>query len=213
VRTPEPIVVPAAVVASLRDEPLAPTEISAAEDVSLPPPAAVDPPTPAQQEKAAREVLTDDLAEMIHGMLSTTQFATRALKPVRHAATAAEPVEEVALTDLAEELSAALPHPVAVRARLGRLERLVAFASVGMMIVVGYFAISLWWGDGGIPAKQHAVAEVAAPRAEGWRERARDITRDPGSIAVATEVPKTRITAPQGGPAGPAPPSAPRAGQ
>ncbi|HKF70452.1 MAG TPA: hypothetical protein VKB68_01780 [Stellaceae bacterium] len=213
VHAPEPIIVPEAVVASLRDEPVAPIEISVVEDVSLPPPAAADAPTPAQQEKATREALTDDLAEMIHGVLSTTQFATKALKPVRHSATAAEPVEEVALTDLAEELSAALPHPVAVRARLGTLERLVAFASVGMLIVAGYFAISLWRSGGGVSATQPAVAARAAPRAEGWGERARDIARDLGSISVATEVPKTQIAAPQAGPAGPAPPSAPQAGR
>jgi hypothetical protein len=140
-----------------------------------------------QQEKVARETLSRDLADVIHDVLSTTQFATKALKPKRYAD--AEPLDSPELPELAEELSASLPKPVAIKSRLGRMERLVAFASVGMLLVVAYFGVSLWRGDT-TAAKQAAVLAVTAPHSEIWRESDHDVTRGLGSIAAVTEAPK-----------------------
>jgi hypothetical protein len=166
---------------------------------AAPLPVAADPlPTPAQQEKAARQALTDDLAEMIHNVLSTTQFATKALKPKRYDEVP-QPVDQPELSELAEELSASLPHPVVIQSRFSRTERVLGFASIGMMIAVGCFGFSLWRDRGVVPAQAPAVA-VAAPPSNNWGERARDMTRDFGALATVTEVPKTPSVGPEAGP-------------
>jgi hypothetical protein len=142
----------------------------------------------AEQEKADREALTHDLAGVIHSVLTTTQFATKAMKPVRYSEP--EHAEAVETFDFAEDLAATLPHPVAIRPRSGRLERVIVLASLAMMAMVGYFAFSLWHGEPNAPAKAHAVAAVS-PLSEDWGERSRDMARDLGGIAAATEVSKT----------------------
>ena len=55
----------------------------------------------------------------------------------------------------------ALPHPVAIRSRLGRMERALALLSLGMMILVGYFALSLWRDDGMVAAQAPVAAPIA----------------------------------------------------
>src|SRR5262249_52275230 len=106
---------------------------------------AAAPPKFAQQEHAARQALTNDLADLINSVLTTTQFASRAMKPKRYAEV--QPLNEPESSELAEEPATPLPHPVAIQSRLGRSERLLAFASVGLMVVIGYFAFSLWRDD------------------------------------------------------------------
>lgn len=198
---PEPIVV--AVAAA--DEPnvyaVAPVETAAAETSPTPesaPATAAPPLTPAQQEKATRQALTDDLADVIHNVLSTTQFASRAMKPKRY--TDEEPrAEEPELPDLTEELTASLPHPVAIPPRFGRMERGIAFVSVAMMLAVGYFAFSLWQGAGSPSAQAAARAPavvVTAPHSEDWGERARDMTRGLNSIAVVRDAPSAQTSGP-----------------
>ena len=193
----------AEVAASPADPPSeTPTEASAAAEaapvVVVPPeesaPAPVRPRV--DPKKAAREALTSDLAGVIHDVLSTTQFASRAMKPGRYSSV--QSTDEPAPGDLAEsgELAGeALPHPVAIRARLGRMERAVAFASVGMMIVVGYFAFSLWREEGVVPAQAPVIA--AAPASNDWGERARDITREFGAAAIV--MPETPSAPPKSG--------------
>jgi hypothetical protein len=135
------------------------------------------------REKSARDALASDLADMIHSVLSTTQFATKAMKPDRYSSVRS--IDEPEPTDTGEggEIAAdALPHPVAIRARLGRMERALAFASVGMIIVVGYFVFSLWRDEGVIPAQGPGIA--AAPSSRDWGERARDVSRGLGAAAV-----------------------------
>jgi hypothetical protein len=149
------------------------------------------------QAKAARQALADELAGMIQDVLGTTQFATKAMKPQRYAhaqmALDAEP------TALANELEPdALPHPVAIRSRLGRMERLLAFASVGMMIAAGYFAFSIW-GGGGTVAAPAPVVSRSASSADPWGERTRDMARELGSTAVAIDVPGALGMRPQAG--------------
>ena len=74
----------------------------------------------------------------------------------------------------------ALPHPVAIRSRLARMERIVALASLGMMIVVGYFAFSLWQNHDGDVAHTPVTTTAGAMRSSSnsWGERTRDIARD-----------------------------------
>lgn len=199
----QPIVVAAA------DEPnvyaVAPVETYTAETSAAPEsePATVAPPplTRAQQEKAARQALTDDLADVIHNVLSTTQFASRTMKPKRY--TDEEPrADEPELPELAEELTASLPHPVAIPPRFGRMERGIAFVTVAMMLAVGYFAFSLWQGAGSPSAQAAArapAAVVTAPHSEGWGERARDMTRGLNSIAVVKDAPSTQAPRPAPG--------------
>jgi hypothetical protein len=216
---PEPIVAAAEFIAEPLVEvvePIAPTTAPDAdtvawiEDAAEEPPAlaapplpAADPPlTPAQQDKAARQALTDDLADVIHSVLSNTQFATKALKPKRYSEEPLAEEPDPDLSEFAEELAASLPHPVAIASRFGRLERGLAFASVGLMVVVGYFAFSLWHDAGSGPKQPSAVA-VAAPHSEDRGARARDITRELGSIAVVTDVPKVPVPGPDLGTANP----------
>lgn len=136
------------------------------------------PTKPVDPEKAARDALTSGLAEMIHDVLSTTQFASKAMKPARYA-----PVLPEGGSPGGEEFVVQLtPNPAALRPRLGRMERAIAFASVGMMIVVGYFALSLWHDQGDVVAVP-ARAAIAVPSRE-WNERARDLTRALGAMAV-----------------------------
>jgi hypothetical protein len=152
--------------------------------VSQPDPRAVSAPEDRiDREKAARDALTSDLADMIHSVLSTTQFATKAMKPDRYSSVRSidEP-EPVDIDDGGGIATDALPHPVAIRARLGRLERVLAFASVGMIIVVGYFAFSLWRDEGVVPAQGPVIA--AAPSSRDWGERARDVSRGLGAAAI-----------------------------
>ena len=163
-------------------------------------PDTADPPplTPAEQEKATRLALTDDLADVIHNVLSTTQFASRAMKPKRY--TEEEPgTDEPELTDIVEELTASLPHPVAIPPRFGRMERGIAFVSVAMMLAVGYFAFSLWQGAGSPAAQASArvpATAVAAPHSEDWGERARDMTRGLNPIAVIRDAPSAQGSGP-----------------
>ena len=157
------------------------------------------------QEKAARQVLTDDLADIIHDVLATTQFASKAMKPGRYTHAQmlldAEPADPI--NELAQE---PLPHPVAIRSRLGRMERLLAFASVGMMIAVGYFTFSMW-GDGRTVAAPTPAIAAPAASPDPWGERTRDIARDLGSAAAVIDLPGASGRAPQAPPnAGVTPP-------
>ncbi|HXP72998.1 MAG TPA: hypothetical protein VN823_02550 [Stellaceae bacterium] len=181
-------------------ETVAATETTPATAVPVEGPAPAPVPLPASarvdHEKVAREALTSDLAEMIHSVLSTTEFASRAMKPGRYSSVQstdeAEPADAAEGAELAAE---ALPHPAAIRARLGRMERALAFASVGMMIVVGYFAFSLWHDEGVVPVQAPVIA--AAPSSSDWGERARDFTREFGAAAAVT--PKTPSAPPKAG--------------
>jgi len=203
----------AAEVASAAPPPVEVAAIIEAAPIVAPPPTVAPPspapPTRAQQEKVAREALTHDLADVIRNVLSTTQFATKALKPVRYSAE--EPVEGLTASDFAEDLTATLPHPVVVRSRFGRMERTLALASVAMLAMVGYFAFSLWHGEVAGPAKAAAIT-VATPASDDWGERARDMTRELGSIATVTDAPTVdRSEPPVSKPA--SPPHGPRIAQ
>ncbi|HKX06539.1 MAG TPA: hypothetical protein VJN67_00020, partial [Stellaceae bacterium] len=141
----------------------------------------------------------DDLADVIHNVLSTTQFASRAMKPKRYTEEEEPRADEPELTDLAEELTASLPHPAAIPPRFGRMERGIAFVSVAMMLGLGYFAFSLWQGAGSPAAQAAARAPamaVAAPHSEDWGERARDMTRELNSMAVVRDAPGAQASGP-----------------
>jgi hypothetical protein len=137
-----------------------PAEAEAAPAPVLPAPAA-----PIDKDKAVRDALASNLADVIHNVLSTTQFATRAMKADRYSsaqAIQATPEPEPEELGDAEEIAAdALPHPVAIRSRLGRMERALALLSLGMMILVGYFALSLWRDDGMVAAQAPVAAPIA----------------------------------------------------
>ena len=146
------------------------------------PAAASAPPNAAEAEKATRAALASDLADIIHEVLSTTSFASRATLQTRGFGEpmpeGPDPVEPPAEPDeLADE---ALPHPVAIRSRLARMERIVALASLGMMVVVGYFAFSLWQNHDGDVAQTPVTTATGAMHSslDSWGERTRDITRD-----------------------------------
>jgi hypothetical protein len=167
-----------------------PIATTAAEPATTPS-AATAPLPDVDPEKAAREALTSDLTDIIHNMLSTTQFATKALKPTRYspALPAEDEAEPEVLADEVDPAADALPHPAAIRPRLGRMERALALASIGLMIVVGYFAFSLWRDEGGVPAPAPATA-VTTPLAADRGERARDVTHELGAAAIdATSAP------------------------
>jgi hypothetical protein len=140
-----------------------------------------------EDEKSPQEALADDLAGMIHEVLSTRKFATTALKPTRYSsvapsAQAAEEAEPAELEDAGEVAAEELPHPATIRPRLSRMERAVAFACAGMMIVVGYFAISLWRNDG---VSAQAPVVLAAPSSKASGATARGVSRDLGATANA----------------------------
>jgi len=161
------------------------------------PTASAAPATRVDEAKAARQALADDLADVIHNVLSTTQFATKTMKPGRYSH--AEMVLDAEATDLASELAReALPHPVAIRSRLGRMERMLALASVGMMIAGGYFAFSLW-GDGRTGAAPSPVIAAPAPSPDARGERTHDLARDLGTAAVVIDMPGAAGATPQSG--------------
>jgi hypothetical protein len=146
------------------------------------------PPAPGaliDKDKAARDALASNLADVIHNVLSTTQFATRAMKADRYAsvqAIQATPEPEPEELGDADEIAAdALPHPVAIRSRLGRMERALALLSLGMMILVGYFALSLWRDDGVVAAQ----APVTAPAVSSSPDRG-SVARGLGAAAIDT---------------------------
>ena len=172
------------------------TEAVAAEAAAAPVP--LDPVTPIDEEKAARDALASDLADMIHKVLSTTQFATRATRTDRlFSIPSAQAGVETEPADLGEEgeiAADALPHPVVIKRRLGRMERVLALFSLGMMILVGYFGISLWHDDGVVAAQ----APVIAPRTLSSSDRTRDATRALGAAAI--ETPKSAVGSPPVGP-------------
>jgi len=162
----------------------APAEAAAAEAAPEPVPTAAAAPIDA--EKVAQEALASNLADMIQTVLSTKQFATRAKKadrysPVQPVQAIAEPEPEEDLGDESEIEAEALPHPVAIRARLGRMERALALLSLGMMILVGYFAISLWRDDNVVAAQ----APVTAPALSSSSDRG-TVTREFGGAAIET---------------------------
>jgi hypothetical protein len=140
-----------------------------------------------EDEKSPQEALADDLAGMIHEVLSTRKFATTALKPTRYSsvapsAQASEEPEPAELEDAGEVAAEELPHPATIRPRLSRMERAVAFACAGMMIVVGYFAISLWRNDS---VSAQAPVVLAAPASKVSGASARGVSRDFGAAASA----------------------------
>jgi hypothetical protein len=170
------------------------TEAAAVEAAAAPVP--LDPVTPTDEEKAARDALASDLADMIHKVLSTTQFATRATRTDRlfSVPSAQAGVETADLGEDGEIAADALPHPVAIKRRLGRMERVLALFSLGMIILVGYFAVSLWRDDGVVAAQ----APVIAPRTLSSSDRMRDATRALGAAAI--ETPKSAVGSPPVGP-------------
>ncbi|MGH7124121.1 MAG: hypothetical protein ACREFI_07100, partial [Stellaceae bacterium] len=146
-------------------------------------------------EKAARQALTEDLADIIQDVLTTTRFATKTMKPGRYSH--AQMVLDAEPTDLASEFTPdALPHPAAIRSRLGRMERFLAFVSVGMIIAAGYCAFSIW-GGGGTVAAPVIATPASAPTSGG--ERTRGMTRELGTAAVVIVTPETPGMAPQAG--------------
>jgi hypothetical protein len=159
------------------------TEPAAAEAAPAP-----DPPAPGalvDKDKAARDALASNLADVIHNVLSTTQFATKAMKADRYSSVqaiqaTAEPEPEE-LGDEDEIAADALPHPVAIRSRLGRMERALALLSLGMMILVGYFALSLWRDDGVVAAQ----APVTVPAVSSSPDRG-SVARGLGAAAIDT---------------------------
>ena len=161
-----------------------------------PPPAAADLSlTPAQQENAIRQALTDDLAEVINSVLGETQFATKALKPKRQAEVQQE-ADQSDLSELAEELAASLPQPVAIRSGFGRLERVLAFASIGMMVAIGYFGLSLWREQAGAPAHAPAAAIATTPADDrGASAALMDAPKAPDGRPEADAT--TQVTGPQ----------------
>jgi hypothetical protein len=139
----------------------------------------------ADNDKAA---LVSNLADVIHSVLSTTKFATKATVQGRYLPdrASAEP-EPTQRGDDDEPADAALPHPVAIRSRLGRTERALAFASAGMMIAAGYFSLSMWWHDADSNAAPAPVmVAAAAPSSDAWAERARGVTRELQEAVIDT---------------------------
>jgi hypothetical protein len=138
----------------------------------------------AGNDKAA---LVSNLADLIHSVLTTTKFATKATVQGRYLRDRASEEPEPAQRGDDEELAdAALPHPVAIRSRLGRTERALAFASAGMMIAAGYFSFSMWHDAGRVATPAPVAVAAAAPPSEAWGERARGATREVQEAVIDT---------------------------
>ena len=125
--------------------------------------------------RSVRTALAEELAMTIGSILSTTKYATAAVLRSRNlfekseqtldAPSDAEDGDLETPADL--ELEGMPPIPAA--ARLGRRwpERALALVSVAMVLVAGYFAYSLWFGDSGGVAERPAIVAGSPPPAGG----------------------------------------------
>jgi hypothetical protein len=113
----------------------------------LRPPRSAAADDPAQEHLAAKQALAADLADMIDGVLKTTQFATAATPRARQTIGAGAPEDaDAAITgnSLAAELARARPAPVIAPAKPRRwIDAALALACLVMVLSAGYFAFTL----------------------------------------------------------------------